>query len=203
MTFQDLITQIKIEARVLQDDTFDAVTINLLNEFFKEAVQSEHPFELRDEVEIEIEESTGFVSLPADFLIHHQINFIDFESMRKYPLTDQDEAAPPAPPGLYGHPKTFELLADSKLLIKPISEISSDDRIELIYYKAPLFITTANLDVPNPLQRLEPYLTRSVVRRIRMLHVDDVQIAQMLQQDITSAAKSYSQDEPIPAERPD
>lgn len=195
MLYFDLITQIKKEGRIESDDSFDAVIVGLLNELFKEAVESQHPFELKAETQLVLTNSTETVSLPSDFFLHDQIVFQDEDTGREWKLSDQDDANQPAPRGMYGHPKTYEILS-TQLSIKPASEIISGDKILLIYYKTPPTVLLTTLNTQNPIPRLEPFLIRAAIRRIRMFHSDDMQVAQMFQGDIASAGKGYSNDEP-------
>lgn len=201
MKFDLLVAQIKSEARIATDSTFDTTVVALLNELFKEAVEQQRPFELRAEATLALTTNTGSVNLPTDFFIHHQVRFVDADTSRTYPLTDEDKAVPPAPIGLYGHPKSFEILANSVLDLKPYSAIVTGDGIFLVYYKIPPIVLITALNVENPIPRLEPFLIRGVIRRIRMLHSDDVQIAQMLSGDVQSAASGYAKDEPREKER--
>lgn len=195
MIYSDLITQIKTEARIQKDTEFDAMVIGLLNEAFKEAVESQRPFELRTEVVLPITAGTGFVTLPNDFFLHHQIEFIDVDTNKIWVLVDEDGAVQPAPRGFYGHPKAFEI-EGSTLTVKPITSLVGGDQIRLVYYKTPPIVVTTSLQTVNPITRLEPFLIRFAVRRIRMFHAEDIQVAAMLQGDIASAASGYSKDEP-------
>jgi len=197
MTFQNLLDQIKSEARVKADDDFNEVVIALLNELFKDAVGSQRPFELRQEVALSFTDTTGFINLPTDFFIHHAIDFVDADTAKKWPLIDEDKSTEPAPRGFWGHPKKFEVVG-TQIKVQPTTDLIVGDALILVYYKNPPTITAANLSTTNPIQRLEPFLIRAAVRRIRMLHSDDVQIAQMFQGDITSAAKAYVKDEALP-----
>jgi len=201
MRYQTLIDQIGTEARISGDSGFQALCINLLNELFKEAVESQRPMELRAEVFLTLTTDVGFIDLPTDFFVHHQVQFVDVDTSRKYPLSDQDKAAAPAPRGMYGHPKTFEIMS-GVINIKPAEEIVDGDQIFLVYYKTPPVITTANLSTENPIPRLEPFLIRAAIRRIRMFHGDDLQVAQLLSGDVASAASSYAKDEPVRNSRP-
>lgn len=202
MKFSDLILQIKAEARVKADDAFDAVVIGLLNEMFKEATLAQRPFELRGEVPLAITAVTGLVTLPADFFVHHQVRFHDADTGREWALTTQDEAIQPAPRGMYGHPKSYQV-ESGQILLKPATAIVGGDTINLVYYKIPPIVLIDALTVDNPIPRLEPFLIRATIRRIRMLHSDDVQVAQMLSGDVGSAASSYTKDEPVRNPRPD
>ncbi len=195
MTYQALIDQIKVESRIKVDDNFLLLIIGLLNELCKEAVLSERPFELKAELTIPLITNTRLADIPTDFFVHHEILFKDSDTQRIYQLQDEDGAAQPAPRGLYGHPKTFEILG-SQIFIKPYAGIVTGDNLYLVYYKTPPTITTANLLTENPLKRLEPFLTRAAIRRIRMFHSDDMQVAQMFTGDISSAAKAFAKDEP-------
>lgn len=201
MKFQDLIDQIKTESRIKDDDSFLPMVIGLLNELFKEAIEDQRPFEQRVDIVLPLNTSgVGQLVCPDDFFIHHQLFFHDSDTGREYQLVDQDNAVPPAPKGLYGHPKTFELLTGEPTMInlQPQIGIVAGDRIRLIYYKGVLEITPDNLTQDNPIPRLEPFLIRAAIRRVRMFHSDDVQVAQMLTGDISSAAQGYSKDEPEP-----
>lgn len=202
MLFSALVTQIKGEARVLADDSFNAIVIGLLNELFKEATLSQRPFELRAETLIDVASITGLVTLPTDFFVYHQVLFNDVDTAREYPLINQDEASQPAPRGMYGHPKSFEVIT-GQLLIKPPAAIVGGDKVRLIYYKIPPTVTAETLETQNPIPRLEPFLIRAAIRRIRMLHTDDVQVAQMFSGDVTSAASAFTKDEPVRNPRPD
>ena len=195
MKYADLVEQIKTESRVKGDDEFVPTIIGLLNELFKEAVESQNPFELRNEVQLALTTGGESVALPNDFFIHKQVLFMDADSGRRYPLTDQDQAIPPAPRGLYGHPKSFEITG-ATILLKPATGIVTGDKLLLVYYKFPPVITEDTLISDNPIPRLEPFLVRGVVRRIRMIHADDLQVAQMLGGDATSGAKAFTNDEP-------
>jgi hypothetical protein len=195
MIFQNLLNQIKSEARVRTDDNFDAVIIDLLNEIFQESVSSQRPFELREEVSLTFSVVTGYIDLPDDFFLHHSVDFHDVDTDKIWPLSDQDEAISPAPRGFYGHPKHYEVVG-TRILVAPISSLIVGDKLILVYYKKPPTITTETLIDENPIPRLEPYLIRSAIRRIRMLHTDDVQVVQMFQQDMVSAARGYVKDEP-------
>lgn len=197
MIFQTLIEQIKTEARIKEDDEFDSTVIGLINEMFKEAVESQRPFELREETFLNLTTATNTVALPEDFFIHQEILFVDADTGREYQLTDQDEAISPAPRGMYGHPKSFEIVTGQLLNIKPFANIVTGDKIHLVYYKFPPVVTTETVIAENPIPRLEPYLIRTVIRRLRMFHIDDAQVAQMFSQDVASAAKGYSNDEPV------
>ncbi len=201
MKFDLLIAQIKKEARIATDATFDPTVIGLLNELFKEATEQQRPFELRAESLLDLTTGNGTVALPTDFFIHHQVNFMDADTSRSYPLTSQDKAIPPAPIGLYGHPKSFEIKAGNLLDIKPASSIVTGDRVFLVYYKTPPVVILGATNVDNPIVRLEPFLIRAVIRRIRMLHSDDVQIAQMLNGDVQTAASGYAKDTPATKEK--
>lgn len=199
MKFQDLIDQIKTESRIKDDDSFLPMVIGLLNELFKEAIEDQRPFEQRVDTVLPLTVTgVGQLTCPDDFFIHHQLFFHDSDTGREYQLVDQDGAIPPAPKGMYGHPKSFELLAGEPTIIslQPQIGIVAGDSIRLIYYKGVPEITPDNLTQDNPIPRLEPFLIRATIRRIRMFHSDDVQVAQMLTGDISSAAQSYSKDEP-------
>jgi hypothetical protein len=195
MKFADLVEQIKTESRVKGDDGFVPTIIGLMNELFKEAVESQNPFELRQEAVLPLTTGMPQVALPADFFIHKQVQFQDADTSRHYVLTDQDRAIPPAPRGLFGHPKSFEI-AGQMILLKPAEAIVTGDSLHLVYYKFPPIVTQATLIDDNPIPRLEPFIVRGVIRRIRMVHADDLQVAQMLGGDTTSAAKAYTNDEP-------
>lgn len=195
MKYEELVEQIKTEGRVKGDDDFVPTIIGLLNELFKEAVESQNPFELRKEVELDLTTDTPTVALPSDFFIHRQVHFIDADTGRRYPLTDQDKAIPPAPRGLFGHPKSFEI-AGSTILLKPSDEIVTGDKLLLVYYKFPPVVTEETLINENPIPRLEPFLVRGVIRRIRMVHSDDMQVVQILSGDTNAAAQAYTKDEP-------
>jgi hypothetical protein len=158
-------------------------------------VESQNPFELRNEVELPLTTQVATVALPNDFFIHKQVQFQDADTERHYPLTDQDRAIPPAPRGLYGHPKSFEI-AGQTILLKPADAIVTGDSLLLVYYKFPPVVTPETLIDDNPIPRLEPFIVRGVIRRIRMVHADDLQVAQMLGGDTSSAAKAYTNDEP-------
>lgn len=196
MKYSQLIEQIGTEARISGDTGFQALVISLLNELFKEAVESQRPMELREEAYLDLTTDVGFVILPDDFFVHHQVQFVDADTGKKYPLTDQDKAAPPAPRGMYGHPKTFEIMS-GVVNIKPADSVVTGDKLFLVYYKTPPIITVATLATDNPIPRVEPFLIRAAIRRIRMFHADDLQVAQLLGGDISSAASSYTKDEPV------
>lgn len=196
MVFQDLVNQIKTEGRIASDSEFDPMVIGLINELFKEAVESERPFELRADIVLALTTATATVALPADFFIHHQVFYQDADTGRTYQLTDEDKAVPPAPMGLYGHPKSFEVVTSGQIILKPSGAIVTGDSVLLIYYKKPPEITQASLINANLIPRLEPFLVRGVIRRIRMFHSDDLQVAQMLSGDIQSAGQGYSKDSP-------
>ncbi len=202
MLFSDLITQIKAEARVAADENFDSVVVGLLNEMFKEAAEAQRPFELRAETTLAATPVTGLTALPADFFVHHQIQYVDIDTSVTWELTDEDEAVQPAPRGMYGHPKAYELLTGA-IIIKPPNAIVLGDSLRLVYYKTPPIVSLSALNVANPIPRLEPFLIRAVIRRIRLLHSDDVQVAQMLGGDVASAASAYTKDEPVRNPRPD
>lgn len=195
MIYNDLIAQIQKESRVSGDSGFLPVIVGLFNELFKEAVESQRPFELRGETQITLTTDQELVPLPADFFIHHQIFFFDADTQKKYQLIDQDKAAMPAPRGLYGHPKTYEVMSPN-IGIKPFDAVVGGDAIFLVYYKNPPVVTLDNLIAANPIPRLEPFLIRACIRRLRLLHSDDVQVAQLLTGDITSAASGYAKDKP-------
>lgn len=204
MTYAQLLIQVKTEGRIQKDDSFDSIVIGLLNELFREAVESQRPFELRQDVDLNVVASTnGAITLPDDFFIWNQINFIDSDTGRTWPLVLQDNAVQPAPRGMYGHPKSFEILGNV-LLIDPVTAIVLGDKVNLVYYKNPPVITAESINTENPIKRLEPFLIRAAIRRIRMFHSDDIQVASMLQGDIASAAKGYTndEDEPQRTERP-
>lgn len=195
MKFIDLLAQVKTEARIFADNTFDSYVIGLINEMFIEAVQSARPFELRTDILLTVAPVTGFVTLPADFFLYHQVFFDDSDTGIEYLLTDQDEASQPAPRGMYGHPTSFEVQS-GQIVLKPAGQIISGDQIRLVYYKTPPIAALTNLVVDNPIPRLEPYLIRTCVRRIRLFHTDDPQVPGQLTGDVTSAAAAYSKDEP-------
>lgn len=203
MLFQDLFDQIKAESRLKEGDDFDTIIVNLINELFKEAVMSDRPMELRTGIKLAVQASTGIVSLPNDFLIHHEVIFLDVNTGREWPLSDADAASQPAPRGMYGHPKSFEVITNEKIIVQPSNLVITGDQILLLYYKIPLILTTENLSIPNPIVRLEPFITRAAIRRLRMFHSDDVQVAQMLGGDIASASQAYSKDEPERTPRSD
>lgn len=199
MTYQSILDQIKTEARIKQDSSFDTLVISLINELFKEATESQRPFELRQEVSITpLTLNATVVTLPIDFFLQHQILYTDAVSGKQYDLIDQDDAISPAPLGLYGKPKSFEISTGGVLRLKPFGNIAVNDSVLLVYYKTPPTITVATLIDENPIPRLEPYIIRGCVRRIRMYHSDDIQVAQMLQMDMQSAAAGYAKDEPEP-----
>lgn len=202
MRYEQLIEQIKTEARVKADTTFDDVAIALINELFKEATEAQRPFELRADVSLSVVAATGLVTLPDDFFVFHQVLFQDSDTSREYPLTLEDEAIQPAPRGLYGHPKSYSVLADNTIALKPYAAIVTGDHVRLVYYKIPPIIDAAHLGDENSITRLEPFLVRAAIRRIRMLHSDDVQVAQMLSGDVSSAASGYTKDEPVRNPRP-
>lgn len=197
MLFGLLVEQIKTESRVKTDDTFDAVVVALINELFKEAVEGQRPFELKAETTLNATITTGITDLPTTFFLHHKVYFRDADTEREWQLVDQDDNFEPAPRGMYGHPKTFEILSDNKISLKPPGAIVGGDTINLVYYKAPPIVDLETMDITeNPIPRLEPFLVRAAVRRIRMLHVDDIQVAQMFTGDIASAASGYAKAEP-------
>lgn len=197
MIFQNLIAQIKTESRVKSDDNFDTVVIGLLNEIFKEAVISQRPFELRKKIQLTFT-TTGIatVTLPTDFFLHHEVVFKDIDTGKQWQLQDTDKAVEPAPRGFYGHPKAFEIRG-TDLDVSP-SGVVQNDSLFLEYYKTPPVIenTPLALAVENPISRLEPFLIRACIRRLRMLHIDDPQVAEMFKQDMNSAAQGYAKDEP-------
>lgn len=195
MVFQDLVNQIKVEARISSDTEFDPMVIGLINELFKEAVESQRPFELRNEVPLTLSAQNPQVTLPDDFFIHHQVFFKDINTGIIYQLNDEDKASAPCPRALYGNPNVFQV-AQGFIYVKPPDQIVSGDQINLIYYKKPPEIVQADLITQNPIPRLEPFIIRGVIRRIRMFHSDDLQVAQMLSGDISSAAKGYMNDGP-------
>lgn len=197
MTYQALIDQIKAEARVATDDNFNEIVIGLLNEIFQEAVESQRPFELRQEIDLTFTVTTGYIDLPTDFFLHHAVKFKDVDTSKEWPLTDEDEAVAPAPRGFYGHPKQFEVIG-TQIKVEPIDELIVGDFLNLVYYKKPPTVTTETLSSSNPLTRLEPYLIRSCIRRVRMLHIDDPSVAEMFQQDMVSAARGFVKDVPQP-----
>lgn len=196
MKFGSLVEQIKKEARLATDATFDATVVSLLSELFKEAVEQQRPMELRKEVLLPLTTNNGTVTLPNDFFIHHQFQFNDTDTGRQYPLTDQDKAIPPAPRGLFGHPKSFEVVTGNTVNLKPATAIVTGDNLFLVYYITPPVVTLDNLNDENPVVRLEPFLIRATIRRLRMFHIDDAQVAQMLSDDVKTAAIGYGKDEP-------
>lgn len=195
MTFQELAQQIQMEGRIKDDDAFLSIVIGLMNEAYKEAVEAQRPFELREEVSISLTSGQGTVPLPVDFFIHHQL-FYKTGAYAPYQLSDQDKAASPAPRGLYGKPKQFEIQSGQVIILKPSNNVGGGDMLDLIYYQAPTIIASSNITEQNPIPRLEPFLIRMALRRVRMYHSDDIQVAQMLTGDITSAANAYSKDGP-------
>lgn len=197
MTFQDLVNQIKTEARIKEDDSFNPTVIGLINELFKEAVESQRPFELRNEVTLSLTPSgTGIIPVPDDFFIHHQIFYKDINSSREWQLSDEDSIILPAPRGMYGFPKSFQIVNGIRIAIKPSSSVVAGSTLRLIYYQTPPEINQSQLIDDNSIPRLEPFLIRACIRRLRMFHADDLQVAQMLSGDISSAAQGYSNDEP-------
>lgn len=195
MIFQDLVTQIQTEGRLVNDDSFIQVVIGILNESFKEAVESQRPFELRNQAILNLSTANGIVSVPNDFFINHQV-FYKTSGFCEYQLTDQDKSISPAPRGLYGYPKTFEVENGLNYILAPANLITSADQLRIIYYQNPPEVTTDTLTSENPIPRLEPFLIRCALRRLRMYHSDDLQVAQMLTGDISSAAQAYSKDTP-------
>lgn len=195
MKFQDLIIQIQTEARVKGDDSFVPAIMGILNELFKEATQSQKPFELRREVSLTLTAATPIVALPADFFIHNQVRFTDVDTQREYALVHQDQAIPPAPKGLSGHPTSFEILG-GLVSIKPASEIKSGDQLQLVYYAIPPVITADNLTTDNPIPRLEPYLIRGAITRMRIVHVDDPTAVQALTPMASAGGSAFAKDEP-------
>ena len=198
MTFQQLLEQIKTEARIKGDSAFDDTVVGLINEVTKEAALSERPFELKQEIKILLSTTQRLIDLPFDFFVHHEILFHDSDTTKTYQLQDEDDAAQPAPRGMFGHPKTFEVLTSNQLFIKPFEQIVSGDSIFLVYYKKPLEIANslASLTQINPIPRLEPFIIRACIRRIRMFHSDDPNMVQALSGDIASAGKIFAKDEP-------
>lgn len=196
MTYRDLVDRIKVEARIAGDANFDALVIGLINEVSVEAVQSQRPFELRKELDLPID-TQGIVELPEDFLFHHEVIFKDSDTLKEWELTDQDKDAPPAPRGMYGHPKTFEILSDAKITVKPFSSVVPGDLLFLVYYKKAPISSSEGLDEEVLLTRLSPFIIRATLRRIRMFHSDDIQVAQLLQGDISSAARGFTLDAPV------
>lgn len=195
MKFLTLVDQIKTESRVKSDANFDELIVSLLNELFKEAVESQRPFELKREVLLAIVPETGLVTLPVDFFLHHEVFFSDSDTGRTWMLTDQDKPAQPAPSGFFGHPKSFEILG-GVITLKPFSSVVLGDEAILVYYKTPPFVDITDLNVENSIPRLEPFLIRAAIRRVRLQHSDDIQVAQLFQGDVASAAKGYTMDEP-------
>jgi len=206
MTYREILAQVKTEARIASDNTFDSIVINLLNELYIEATLQSRPDDLRNEVLIELLTSPAVIDLPSDFLVEHQFNFIDADTGREWMLTQQDEAIQVAPRGMYGHPKSYQVQAtgsQQQVILKPYTSIVAGDKIRLMYYESPEKITTINLDTVNPNPRVEPFLIRSAIRRVRMFHSDDLQIAQMLQGDIVSAVRAYDKEPPEYNPRPE
>lgn len=195
MIFGDLVTQIKTEGRLADDDAFTQTVLGIINESFKEAVESQRPFELRNQVSIALTSGVGTVPVPTDFFIHHQL-FYTSSLGPEYQLTDQDKAISPAPRGLFGYPKTFEVENGLNFILGPANLITSADTLRVIYYQKPPEVSEAMLNQVNPIPRLEPFLIRCALRRVRMYHSDDLQVAQMLTADITSAASAYTKDTP-------
>ncbi len=197
MTFDNLVRQIQIEARLKTDVTFVPLIVSLLNESFLEAVENQRPFELKKEIEISLNGVTnGRKELPADFLVHHEVLFKSLNLARVWPLSDEDDATQPNPRGLSGYPKSYEVIGGNQVYIKPFNTIVNTDSIYLIYYAKPPLVDVNNLVVQNTIIRLEPFLIRFTVRRLRMFHTDDPQVIQWLAGDIASAAQGYSKDEP-------
>jgi hypothetical protein len=196
MRYEEILAQVKIEARVKDDSTFNAICIGILNDLFKEAISSQRPFEFKKESSITLTANQDLFDLPADFFVHHEILYWDVDTSRTYPLTDEDKSVEPAPRGLYGHPRSFEILTENKVYIKPSEGIVTGDELRIIYYKTPPIVTTANLTTNNPLPRLEPFLLRAAIQRVRMFHTDDPAAMQLLNGMVTSAAKGFANDEP-------
>lgn len=198
MLFQDLLTQIKTESRVQGDDSFTLPLLGIINELFKEAVESERPFELRQDVDINLTTAPAVVTLPADFFLHHRITFKDANTGRQYQLNSEDKPVQPAPRGMFGHPKSYELItgSPSQIVLKPFDQIVAGDRLNLVYFKKPPEVTVDMLIQQNPLPRLEPFLIRGAIRRMRIIHIEDQTAVQMLTGDVGSAAQSYTKDEP-------
>lgn len=196
MLFQSIVDQIKTEARIKSDSSFDVEVASLITELFKEAVESQRPFELRQEVNLPLNTAQATITLPTDFFIYHRVYFQDSSTGKKWILSSHDDAIMPAPVGFYGHPKSFQLITGNQIALDPVTSIVSGDSIDLIYYQNPPTLTVAGFSTQNPIPRLEPFLIRAAIRRVRMLHSDDVQVAQMISGDVASAAKGYTNDEP-------
>ena len=206
MTYRELLAQVKTEARIADDDTFDSIVINLLNELYIEATLQSRPDDLRNETILTLTTSPTVTNLPSDFLVEHQFDFIDADTGKEWRLSGQDEAISPAPRGLYGHPKSYQVQATGstqQVILKPYSSIVNGDQLRVIYYEKPEVITTSNLDTENPNPRVEAFLIRAAVRRVRMFHSDDLSIAKMLEGDITSAARAYDKEKPELNPRPE
>lgn len=197
MKYADLVRQIKNEARVKDDDTFTSIIVDVLNDLFKEAIESQRPFEFKKETTIPLTAAVTHFDLPVDFFLHHKVIFHDVDTGKEYPLTDEDGAVQPAPRGMYGHPRTFEINTGGQIFIKQIGSIVTGDWLILVYYKKPPEIDPSDLIIDNPLARLEPFLVRAAIQRVRLYHSDDATAMQVLNGMVSSAAKGFSNDEPI------
>jgi hypothetical protein len=196
MLFQEMLDQIKGEARIKQDDTLDEIVFGIINQQFKEAVQNNRPWELRKAEKIPLTTGNSLFNLPQDFYLWHEILFNDADTGRVWGLVDQDGAAQPAPIGMYGHPKSFEIIENNQIFVNPSSSIVTGDFINLVYYKIPPIVTEEILTQENPIPRLEPFIIAASIRRVRMFHDDDMAVAQMLTGDIQQAAQGYTKDLP-------
>lgn len=196
MTYQQIVDQVKEEGRIDGDNDLVPIVIGLINEAYKEAVMDQRPFELRKNATINLTASNSEFNLPADFFIHHQFIFHDVDTGKEWKLVDQDGPIQPAPRGFFNHPKSFELISGNKVQLKPFEGIITSDTLKLEYYYTPPILTLANLSTPNPIVRLEPFIVRMAIRRVRMFHLDDPTVMEALSGDVNAASQAFQRDKP-------
>lgn len=167
-TLLQLKTQIKFEARVEGDASFDEYVVKLINELLITEIQSSfYPEALIPKLEIAVT-ANGLIALPEDFLILGKVHYKRTILFLEYKLDNTEGITQPAPLTFPTGPNRFEILKANKIQLYPTTALDVADKIQLWYY-AKFTPLVGDADI-FPIVRAEAAIVTKAVARLHIWH---------------------------------
>ena len=167
ITIQQMIDQIKVEARIAGANNYDITVLAIINELLMTHTMTERYQELIDDAPIVTSAAAGLYALPVDFANIRTVWYgRAAEPPRVRTLRFKNDFIEQSRDGV--EPNYYELVG-GQLLIFPYGGVLATDQLEIEYWKIPNSLATTD---SFPISRLYPVIKKEAISRMQLINKD-------------------------------
>ena len=167
ITIQQMIDQIKVEARIAGANNYDITVLAIINELLMTHTMTERYQELIDEATIVTTAGMGLYALPENFANIRTVWYgREAEPPRARTLRFKNDFIEQSRDGV--EPNYYELVG-GQLFIFPYGGVLATDQLEIEYWQIPNAVATTDT---FPISRLYPVIKKEAISRMQLINKD-------------------------------